>query len=517
SKRNRWVLEAVEGNLKACGQADSTLVTKHVVKRKCPYFEQYLLSNSEAAAFFKPLMGAYQPSRLNQDAFKKDFFKYNKPVVLDEVDFTAFEDAVWGVKMLMNEFNFHECTFVTDTEEIFDSLNMKAAVGAQYRGKKSDFLSGMDEFDKDRLLYQSCERLFYGQKGLWNGSLKAELRPIEKVEANKTRTFTAAPIDTLLGAKVCVDDFNNQFYNLHLQCPWTVGMTKFYGGWDKLMRSLPDGWLYCHADGSQFDSSLTPLLLNAVLDIRTFFMEDWWIGQEMLSNLYAEIVYTPILAPDGTVFKKFRGNNSGQPSTVVDNTLMVVIAVYYSCHKQGWSDDDIQERLVFFANGDDIILAVRDEDSWLYDKLGGSFSELGLNYNFDERTKRREDLWFMSHRAIEVNGLYIPKLEQERIVSILEWDRSKELMHRTEAICASMIEAWGYPELLREIRKFYLWLLQKDEFKEMAAIGKVPYIAETALRKLYTDQNAQLNELQQYLDVIDFNYQDGCNESVSLQ
>nr|QPJ58778.1 polyprotein [Passionfruit Vietnam virus] len=517
SKRSRWVLEAAEGNLKACGQADSTLVTKHVVKRKCPYFEQYLSSNNEAAAFFRPLMGAYQPSRLNQDAFKKDFFKYNKPVVLNEVDFAAFEDAVWGVKMLMNEFNFHECTFVTDTEEIFDSLNMKAAVGAQYRGKKSDFFHGMDEFDKDRLLYQSCERLFYGQKGLWNGSLKAELRPIEKVEANKTRTFTAAPIDTLLGAKVCVDDFNNQFYSLHLQCPWTVGMTKFYGGWDKLMRSLPDGWLYCHADGSQFDSSLTPLLLNAVLDIRTFFMEDWWIGQEMLSNLYAEIVYTPILAPDGTIFKKFRGNNSGQPSTVVDNTLMVVIAVYYSCHKQGWSDDEIQERLVFFANGDDIILAVRDEDSWLYDKLGGSFAELGLNYNFDERTKKREELWFMSHRAIEVDGLYIPKLEQERIVSILEWDRSKELMHRTEAISASMIEAWGYPELLREIRKFYLWILQKDEFKELAAIGKVPYIAETALRKLYTDQNAQASELQRYLDVIDFNYQDGCNESVSLQ
>nr|ALF99870.1 polyprotein [Soybean mosaic virus] len=516
-KKERWVLDAMAGNLVACGQADSALVTKHVVKGKCPYFAQYLSVNQEAKSFFEPLMGAYQPSRLNKDAFKRDLFKYNKPVVLNEVDFQSFEKAVAGVKLMMMEFDFKECVYVTDPDEIYDSLNMKAAVGAQYKGKKQDYFSGMDSFDKERLLYLSCERLFYGEKGVWNGSLKAELRPIEKVQANKQRTFTAAPIDTLLGAKVCVDDFNNQFYSLNLTCPWTVGMTKFFRGWDKLMRSLPDGWVYGHADGSQFDSSLTPLLLNAVLDVRSFFMEDWWVGREMLENLYAEIVYTPILAPDGTIFKKFRGNNSGQPSTVVDNTLMVVIAMYYSCCKQGWSEEDIQERLVFFANGDDIILAVGEKDTWLYDTLSTSFAELGLNYNFEERTKKREELWFMSHQAMLVDGIYIPKLEPERIVSILEWDRSKELMHRTEAICAAMIEAWGYTELLQEIRKFYLWLLNKDEFKELASSGKAPYIAETALRKLYTDINAQTSELQRYLEVLDFNHADDCCESVSLQ
>nr|UUA79859.1 polyprotein [Bean common mosaic necrosis virus] len=517
SRKDRWVYEAAEGNLVACGQADSALVTKHVVKGKCCHFAQYLSTHPDANAFFKPLMNAYQPSKLNKEAFKKDFFKYNKPVVLNEVNFEAFEQAVEGVKIMMIEFGFNECVYVTDPDDIYDSLNMKAAVGAQYKGKKQEYFQGMDSFDKERLLYLSCERLFYGHKGIWNGSLKAELRPSEKVQANKTRTFTAAPIDTLLGAKVCVDDFNNQFYSFNLICPWTVGMTKFYGGWDKLMRALPDGWVYCHADGSQFDSSLTPLLLNSVLSIRSFFMEDWWVGKEMLENLYAEIVYTPILTPDGTVFKKFRGNNSGQPSTVVDNTLMVVIAMYYSCIKEGWTLDDIQERLVFFANGDDIILAVQEKDVWLYGTLSESFKELGLNYDFSEQTRKREELWFMSHQAMLVDNMYIPKLEQERIVSILEWDRSKELMHRTEAICAAMIEAWGHTELLTQIRKFYLWLMSKDEFKELALSGKAPYIAETALRKLYTDKDARMEEMQEYLKCIESDSDDEMCESVSTQ
>ncbi|BBD74024.1 polyprotein [East Asian Passiflora distortion virus] len=517
SKRKRWVLESMEGNLRAIGTADSALVTKHVVKGKCPYFAQYLSENEKAKEFFTPLMGEYQPSRLNQEAFKKDFFKYNKAVVLNEVDCASFEKAVDEVKLMMLEFDFHETVFVTDPDEIFGSLNMKAAVGAQYKGKKQEYFDSMDEFDKERLLYKSCERLFYGCKGLWNGSLKAELRPTEKVLANKTRTFTAAPIDTLLGAKVCVDDFNNQFYSMNLRCPWTVGMTKFYGGWNKLMKALPDGWVYCHADGSQFDSSLTPLLLNAVLDIRSFFSEDWWVGQEMLENLYAEIVYTPILTPDGTIFKKFRGNNSGQPSTVVDNTLMVVISMYYACIKQGWSTEDIQERLVFFANGDDVILATEEKDEWLLNTLTKSFSELGLTYDFSERTRDRSELWFMSHRAILIDGMYIPKLEPERIVSILEWDRSKELMHRTEAICAAMIEAWGYTDLLTEIRKFYLWLLNRGEFKDLAKSGKAPYIAETALRKLYTDSDATMDEIQEYVRHLHQHHDDEQIEYVSLQ
>ncbi|PWF65495.1 hypothetical protein CCD93_23800, partial [Vibrio sp. T21] len=95
---------------------------------------------------------------------------------------------------------------------------------------------------------------------------------------NKTRTFTAAPLETLLGGKVCVDDFNNQFYSHHLEGPWTVGITKFYGGWNRLLEKLPEGWIYCDADGSQFDSSLTPYLINAVLHIRLHFMEEWELG-----------------------------------------------------------------------------------------------------------------------------------------------------------------------------------------------------------------------------------------------
>ncbi|BBD33993.1 polyprotein [Gomphocarpus mosaic virus] len=514
---DKWVFDSLGENLKAVGEAESQLVTKHVVKGKCELFQSYLNENAEAREFFKPFLSHYGPSKLNREAFKKDFFKYKSAIVAGSVKIPQFESALREVIMLLLELDFGECAFVTDPDEILDSLNMKASVGALYKGKKKEYFESMTALEKEHLIQSSCERLFNGSMGVWNGSLKAELRPIEKLKENKTRTFTAAPIDTLLGAKVCVDDFNNRFYELNLKGPWTVGMTKFYRGWDKLLQSLPDGWIYCHADGSRFDSSLTPYLINAIVHIRQFFMEDWWVGHHMLENLYTEVVYTPILTPDGTVVKKFKGNNSGQPSTVVDNTLMVILAVYYAVGQHLDNYDEFDDIFKFYANGDDLIIAVKPEREEILNNMESSFAELGLSYNFSHRSRSKTDLEFMSHQGMLREGMYIPKLDIERIVSILEWDRSSEISHRAEAICAAMIEAWGYDELLKHIRQFYYWLVTKPEFQHAHKNGSFPYIAETALRKLYTDRDAEESELERYYAAIVEKQEDDDEDVVILQ
>ncbi|QVN46485.1 polyprotein [Polygonatum kingianum virus 5] len=493
-----WMMDELKGNLKAVAHCPSQLVTKHVVKGKCALFDMYLQLHDEEREYFKPMMGEYQKSRLNREAYIKDIMKYSSPITVGEVNTDIFEAALEATKDLLRQRGFKQCVYVTDSDEIFAALNMKAAVGALYSGKKRDYFKDYTDGQKDCILRESCRRLYEGKLGVWNGSLKAELRPKAKVEANKTRTFTAAPLDTLLGGKTCVDDFNNQFYELNIKCPWSVGMTKFHGGWNELLTALPDGWLYCDADGSQFDSSLSPYLINAVLQLRLSFMESWDVGEQMLSNLYTEIIYTPISTPDGTIVKKFKGNNSGQPSTVVDNTLMVIMAVLYTLLSLGIEVEEIDNVCRYFVNGDDLLLAVAPTFEWLYDRFEEFFSQLGLNYKFDSRTRDRKELWFMSHRGIEKDGLLIPKLEEERIVSILEWDRATEPAHRMEAICAAIIESWGYDKLTHEIRKFYSWLLEQAPFRELAQEGRAPYIAETALRRLYTNIEAHESELLEY-------------------
>ncbi|AHU88030.1 polyprotein [Vanilla distortion mosaic virus] len=502
---HRWVGDVVQGNLQLVASSTSQLVTKHSVEGKCPLFEVYLQTHEREREFFTPLLGAYGKSRLNREAFIKDIMKYSKPTVVGDVDHELFQQALEGTLIMLKRVGMDTCNYITDTEEIISSLNMKSAVGAQYTGKKRDYFSGMTDEQKDELLMKSCLRLFKGEKGLWNGSLKAELRPMEKVNMNKTRVFTAAPLDTLLGGKVCVDDFNNKFYSLNLSAPWSVGMTKFHKGWDTLLNALPDGWLYCDADGSQFDSSLTPYLINAVLELRMNFMEGWDIGEVMLRNLYTEIIYTPILTPDGSVIKKCKGNNSGQPSTVVDNTLMVILAMRYALLAEGIPNGKQDDICRYFVNGDDLIIAVAPEHEGLYDGMQARFAQLGLNYDFSSRTRNKTELWFMSHQGVLRDGIFIPKLERERVVSILEWSRSAIPEHRLEAICAAMVEAWGYDDLVHEIRKFYAWVLEQAPYNELAQQGKAPYISEVALKSLYTSEEATESEIQRYLSAcLDF-------------
>nr|YP_001718530.1 NIb protein [Banana bract mosaic virus] len=510
-----WVANEIKGNLQCVAMSCSNLVTKHVVRGKCQHFSRYLAEHKGAEDFFRPLMSHYGPSRLNRKAFLKDLLKYSGELIVGVVDCDTFENAYNFTASLLRSHGFEGRKFITDTDEIFQSLNMKAAVGAMYAGKKRDYFEGYTNHQKDEIIFQSCLRLYKGYLGIWNGSLKAELRPNEKNELNKTRVFTAAPLDTLLGGKVCVDDFNNLFYDKHIECPWTVGMTKFYTGWDQLLRKLPDGWVYCDADGSQFDSSLSPYLINSILRLRLEFAEDWDEGKQMLRNLYTEIVYTPILVPDGTVVKKFKGNNSGQPSTVVDNTLMVVLAMHYSLIKEGWNHDDIKRDIVFFANGDDLIMAIKPDKACTLDKLQENFLALGLKYDFSNRTTDRSNLWYMSHQGLIIDDLYIPKLEMERIVSILEWNRSDTPLHRAEAICAAMIEAWGYPDLLQQIRKFYMWLSVQDDFRQVSEDCLLPYISEIALRRLYTSKEPASDELRRYYEKYILNSLETSDETIN--
>nr|WJL97673.1 polyprotein [Johnsongrass mosaic virus] len=522
-----WLSRQFNENLNVVGELPGNLVTKHVVKGKCQLFQLFMSVDEQAKKFFEPLCGHYGKSLLNRNAFIKDFTKYDKPIIVGTVKPNEFEMATKDVINMLHNLGMKNCNYVTIADEIYGSMNMKASVGALYNGKKREYFANFTDEQREKLMEESCKRLYCGKLGVWNGSLKAEIRPMEKILANKTRTFTAAPLETLLGGKVCVDDFNNQFYQNHLKGPWTVGISKFYKGWDSLMRRLPENWVYCDADGSQFDSSLTPYLINAVLQIRLACMEEWDIGEKMLSNLYTEIVYTPIATPDGKIVKKFKGNNSGQPSTVVDNTLMLILAFTYALRVNNIENFEQDDIIKMFGNGDDLLIAVRPDFEYLLDTFKGHFADLGLNFDFSNRTRNREELWFMSHRGMLKDGVYIPKLEPERVVAILEWDRSTEPEHRLSAICAAIIESWGYEELTYQIRRFYQWVLEQEPYKELALQGKAPYLSETALRKLYLDESCDQSELLQYYeemyknaiaseDVLEVEHQSG-NEDAGRQ
>ncbi|AGZ02786.1 polyprotein [Tall oatgrass mosaic virus] len=442
-------------NFKAIAYAQNHMSKRHVITGKRPEFIRFLDSRPKWWSLVEPLQDAYAPSVLNHEAYYKDILKYNKDIMVGTVNEICFANAVISTIEILKIAGFkeRECKVIYSGARIYNDLNLDAAMGALYTGKKSEYFMQVSDEEIEDFFTQSAAKLCSNGHGVWSGLLKAELRPKAKVDANKTRTFTSAPADILMGAKAVVDEFNKKFYTQHLKGPWTVGINKFNRGWDLLAKNLQEHEWYIDADGSQFDSSITPLLMNAVLNIRLYFLEEDNVGETMLKNLYTQIINTCILIEDGTIVQKYRGNNSGQPSTVVDNTMCLIIAMEY-CRERVRMEHGIDMTMLYVCNGDDLLINANSIDKDLTQQHFARYmKELELNYSFEDAYKSIEEIEYMSHTFMKKDNVYIPKLKKNRIIAILEWQRSKEPKAIQSAIIAAYVEAFGYEDMTEMIEE----------------------------------------------------------------
>nr|WNT97593.1 polyprotein [Alfalfa vein mottling virus] len=474
-------------NIQAMALCEPTFQGKHVIKGLRDSFMEFI-DKPEYSQFSEQLFSRL-PSVLSLDAFWKDLLKYDKPIPIGRVDGVAFMAAQEQVKSILRDAGFQDggIEFQWDADAIMADLNPKASMGALYVGKKGPHIRDLNPEQRSAAVLESCMYLYHGKLGVWTGSLKAELRPKAKVAEGKTRVFTAAPYDTLLAGKVCVDNFNKLFYSKHLSGPWTVGINKFNRGWHKLSSYFNHDWKFIDADGSQFDSSITAFMFNSVCSIRKHFMEDDKLGKTMLENLYTQIIYTPITTPDGLVVKKFKGNNSGQPSTVVDNTLVLMVAIEYCRAKEQMRSGRVMQ-MRYVCNGDDLLINAPDDEISI---ITGSFaewmSEFGLNYDFSDVHDDITTVEFMSTHFMNRNGTWIPKLSEERILAILQWERNEGLIETASALNSAFIEAYGYDDLQEMVAEYAKFWAMETGFEQEFLMDK------EQVEKLYLEEGGDFD------------------------
>nr|WGH08355.1 polyprotein [Zoysia mosaic virus] len=437
-------------NLTIQGRIIQTFNNRHVITGRDNLFDEY-----SANVLQPPVDSLTQlPSSLNLEAFYNDFLKYDNPTALGNVDVITLDQAIGNVIQHLTDqgFSKNEFNVEYDFYAILNTLNLDTAMGAMYQSKKKDILPFATPEQLEQWFEDSLTNLYNGKLGIWKASLKAELRPKEKVLANKTRVFTAAPFDVLFGAKAFVDRFNNKFYERQMGSRWTVGINKFNCGWDELANRFNHQWKFIDADGSRYDSSLTPLLFNAVVQIREYFMTMDRDELRIFRNYYTQLVWTPVSTITGQIVKKHKGGPSGQPSTVVDNTLMLMVAVEYARLMAGCKD------LIYTCNGDDLLINAPDETCDIVRaQFSNHFSALGLNYQFDQQVDGIGQVEYMSHKWLDCGGILIPKLTKERILSILQWQRSLDLDAQANKLNAAWIESFGYGDLMEYIKEYADW------------------------------------------------------------
>lgn len=342
-------------------------------------------------------------------------------------------------------------------------LNMKSSPGWPYQclpsargqyGKQYLFDIANRKIVDPLLQKNLIERESLAKEGcryasIWRDCMKDELRPLSKIRDLKTRLFTIAPVDFTILVRKYFLAFEQVFYKNHSKFFSAVGINVESFEWTEAYNRLRAYGNLCVAgDFSSFDGTLMAQLMYETGEI----IDDWYKlkGEQDPSAsivrrvLIDEMIHTYQLVHN-CVYKTHQGNPSGNPLTVIINTI---VNCFYM--RLAWMEimremepklatmDAYHKHVIEEMYGDDNRLVVRKEVIDLYNQV--TISEClrthGIVYTDESKSSELvpfrdlDDTSFLKRsyrRDPEVgNEFMLPVIDQDTITSLTNWVRIGE-------------------------------------------------------------------------------------------
>ena len=157
---------------------------------------------------------------------------------------------------------------------------------------------------------------------------KDERRPIEKVDAGKTRKISGCPVDLCVAVRMYFGAFVQFYLANRIYNGSAVGIDVYSHEVDKLVRYLTvldsgsnETGRVIAGDFGNFDGSLPYALINAFSDTVTDYYCDRGSENERVRNvLMQDFANSRHILEDGTVYEWVGSNASGNPLTTVLNS-----------------------------------------------------------------------------------------------------------------------------------------------------------------------------------------------------
>lgn len=323
---------------------------------------------------------------------------------------------------------------------------------------------------------------------IWCSNVKDELRSKEKLDANKLRTFTGAPLEHVECTMRMCWDMNNSFYRSNNKTWSFVGSSKFRRAWDNLFQRLSKHPNAFELDESAYDASLFREAMFGMIDFRwaMFAPSDRTPDNRVrLEALYLEIVDSIMVCSEGDLVSKNTGNPSGSANTIVDNTVVLFRLMAYAwielwmkakaSNRTGPLFQDLVEpsynhfvaEVEAALNGDDNTwTASHVVVPWYNAKaVSAVWSDIGVVTHCDTYEPRHlSECSFLSmsfKKAGSNSSLYVPVPEKEKVYCALLWGGrclSNPRMSLLRAY-ALRIESYWDSECRVLLMEYIKWLL----------------------------------------------------------
>jgi len=336
--------------------------------------------------------GLWGLTKPNEHAYYKGLSKFCKAQVVD------YDEEAWAFASQAVEDHFFKYLKESGIESVAESiarLDIKKSPGPPWNFN----FKTKEKLITDELFLKMChdgwDQLLEADRVWLTGTaLKEEVRPQEKIDANKVRLFNPQAADlNVLTNRLC-GKFNDKFTECNMKTFSCVGMTPFYGGWNRLYKKLTpkDKPFMFEGDYSDYDSSLGVYLMMMVCKFRFKCLPDnekTYDNWCRLCNLYRNIIFSLMVLKDGVIVQKPGGNPSGSANTVVDNTIIGFFMLAYAwarlCPPALKTYNSFVQNVIAALYGDDNTGAVSHIARAFYtpSKLTAVMAEMGMTLNFE--------------------------------------------------------------------------------------------------------------------------------------
>lgn len=456
-------------------QAGSTQIQRSVV-----YNKRDISTNKPA--YLRPVV----IDGVKVDPFKIGIEKYytNSPFIKSKLIDFAYSDFNWFMRAVsglpsrkMRVFSLHEAVYGIETEKYWRSIPMGTSPGFSwpkhgFQGKRFYF---QNESIATEVIERTNERIRQAKMGirmqhLYVCTLKDETRPIEKVNAGKTRVFTVPQLDYVLAVRQYFGDFCISFMKNRIKNKSLVGINMYSIESHQFAKTLKKHKHILTGDFANWDGSIRAdiswKLLKYINNCYSIRQNDIGVLKEenrVRSVLFWDLINSIVLN-GRRAYLLTHSLPSGHPLTTIINTLYNIFRSFleYICilmtkidpnydETQHWKDlvifmidfpiDNFVHKFdfkIYLQNveggfyGDDLVLSVSDEfiQFYNYQTIKQANLYLGHKYTTSEKSDiidrvsdRFGDANILKRHFVwnEMHFRYVAPLELSVILDIPNW------------------------------------------------------------------------------------------------
>lgn len=382
-----------------------------------------------------------QPQLNNKilDIAANDVFQQFKHTKMDIRRELTYEESIKGVE------NYDYATSINRTSSAgFPWVFYNKTVG------KRDWLGKTDEWDcSNEELRKSVENIIIKAKNnqrseiVFTSTLKDERRPFAKVDQGKTRVFEAGPMHYTLAIRKYFLGFVESVMRNRIDNEICVGVNVYSNDWNKLAIKLKEqGKCVIAGDFSNFDGSLHQEILWKICEIINKWYDD---GQDRIRNVLFEDIVNSIVCVDGILIQKTHAQPSGNPLTVIINSIFnqIVMRMAYLLAKQEQGMPllcDFTNNVSMATYGDDNVLNISQNVISWYNQvtITKQLKTFGLTYTDEAKSgvcveyRQLQDVNFLKRKFVKnESGIYIAPLLIDTVRDMCNWVRGSDILAAT--------------------------------------------------------------------------------------